>query len=291
MSSLFRPMLAATIHDTSKLNYPLLASLKLDGVRAIVKNCVVYSRSMKPIRNKHVQQLFGKAELEGVDGELILGEPTSPTVFRDTSSSVSRIKGEPDVRLYVFDMTTNPERPYIERHNDIPTYPNVVRLDSEVINSEEELLRYEEFVLGLGYEGVMLRDKDGVYKQGRSTLNEQYLMKLKRFLDSEAMVLGFTELMHNENEAEVNELGYTKRSHKKEGMVASGLLGAFGVRDVSTNVEFDVASGLDEELRKEIWDNKDKYLGKLIKYKYFPTGGKEKPRLPVFLGFRDLDDL
>ena len=116
-------------------------------------------------------------------------------------------------------------------------------------------------------------------------------MKLKRFVDSEAMILGFSELMHNENEAEVNELGYTKRSHKKEGMVASGLLGAFGVRDIVTNVEFDVASGLDEELKKEIWDNKDKYLGKLIKYKYFPTGGKEKPRLPVFLGFRDLDDL
>ena len=39
------PMLAATVKSVADLRFPLLASPKLDGVRAYVKNGVVWSRS------------------------------------------------------------------------------------------------------------------------------------------------------------------------------------------------------------------------------------------------------
>jgi DNA ligase-1 len=48
---------------------------------------------------------------------------------------------------------------------------------------------------------------------------------------------------------------------------------------------------LNDELRLSIWENPEKYLGKLIKYKYQNFGIKVAPRLPVFLGFRDESDL
>ena len=39
------------------------------------------------------------------------------------------------------------------------------------------------------------------YKQGRSTVREGYLLKVKTFLDDEATVVRFEERMHNGNEA------------------------------------------------------------------------------------------
>lgn len=79
----FKPMLGKDA-DFNKLRFPLLASPKLDGVRAIIINGVVMSRSLKPIPNKHIQTLF--ADCEYLDGELIVGDPTSKTVYKDTVS-------------------------------------------------------------------------------------------------------------------------------------------------------------------------------------------------------------
>lgn len=64
----FKPMLAATVVDRTKLRFPFLASPKLDGIRCIVLDGQVLSRSLKPIRNKFiVKQLQG---LPNLDGEL-----------------------------------------------------------------------------------------------------------------------------------------------------------------------------------------------------------------------------
>ena len=85
MTRSFAPMLASDA-ELDKLRFPLLASAKLDGVRAVVKNGVVLSRSLKKIPNDYVQSLF--KHLEHFDGELIVGEPTSKTCYRDTVSGV-----------------------------------------------------------------------------------------------------------------------------------------------------------------------------------------------------------
>ena len=52
---MFKPMLAATVADRSKLRFPYLASPKLDGIRCLVLNGEVLSRSFKPIRNRFIQ--------------------------------------------------------------------------------------------------------------------------------------------------------------------------------------------------------------------------------------------
>ena len=45
----FKPMLASQIDDLSSVKYPVYASYKLDGIRAIIYQGVAYSRSLKPI--------------------------------------------------------------------------------------------------------------------------------------------------------------------------------------------------------------------------------------------------
>ena len=136
----------------------------------------------------------------------------------------------------------------------------------------------------------MVRSMNGPYKQGRSTLKEGYLLKIKRFVDEEAIIIGFDEKMHNTNEAKVDALGYTERSTSKEGMIGASTLGALVVQSEKWG-EFRIGTGFDDVLRKEIWENKDKYLSQLAKFKYFATGVVEKPRFPVYLGIRNKMDI
>ena len=84
-----RPLLAATVEDLYKLRYPLLASPKLDGIRALVLDRSVYSRSGKRLPNEQVQMLFGRAEFDWLDGELILGPPTDSDVYHRTGTDLA----------------------------------------------------------------------------------------------------------------------------------------------------------------------------------------------------------
>lgn len=285
----FKPMLASPA-DLNNLRFPLLCSTKLDGIRAVVINGVLMSRSLKPIPNKHVQKLFGAYEY--FDGELIVGPATAKNCFNVTTSGVMSVDGEPDVFFHVFDHVADHTSRYSLRAKRLKAANKAKRLvlvPQTLVNSLEELLALEEKCLTEGYEGLILRDPDAGYKFGRSTAKEGILLKLKRFQDDEAHIVGLVEQMHNGNEATTNELGRTKRSSHKENKTGKNTLGAFQV--LWKGIEFEIGTGMDDELRQRVWDNREKYIGKLVKFKYFPVGVKDKPRHPVFLSFRDERDL
>ena len=290
-----KPLLAATTDGTG-LTYPLLASFKLDGVRALIVNGVVMSRNLKPIPNQFVQRLFGKKELNGLDGELVVGPPNAKTVFNTTSSAVMSVEGEPDVVFYVFDTHSMPEAEfharlsYVEkRFKRAPT--GIVFLPQMRVQDEISLVQFEADTLKLGYEGVMLRDPAGIYKHGRSTLKEGILMKLKRFADGEAELIGMAPLYKNANPAKRDELGYLKRSSHKAHKIPTDRMGSLLVRDLKTKVEFEIGTGFTEDQRIQLWAERLALTGRIVKYKYQTVGIVDKPRFPVFLGFRDPIDL
>lgn len=291
MSEIFKCMLAVDA-DLSKLTFPLLASPKLDGIRATVRNNVVYSRSNKPIPNKFIQAKLGK--FEHLDGELIVGPANAHNVMQTTMSGVMSEDGEPEFMFYLFDHLRDLNADYVDRLRTLevkmPKSPYVQLHDQVIIHTLEQLLTYEAQVVNSGYEGLILRSFLGKYKQGRSTVREGYLLKVKRFVDSEALVIGFEERMHNGNEATVSELGRTKRSSHKSGLVGRGDLGALACR-TGDGVEFNIGTGFDDDQRAAIWANQAQYLGKFAKFKFFPVGVKEAPRHPVFLGWRDARDM
>jgi DNA ligase-1 len=298
-------MLAGKVTDVNKLKYPLLASIKLDGVRSFIRNAgacgsrkyradgVVLSRKLKPIPNVFVQELFHNLP-DGTDGELILGDPAAKDCYRKTTSAtMGRDNPEgKNVTYHVFDKMV--DRPFTERYIIVKAewwlHKKQVRIVEQVtINSAEELLELEAKALAQGHEGLMVRSLDGPYKHGRSTEREGILLKLKRFVDSEAVVESYVPFMHNENEAMTDELGHTKRSTAKEGKVALEMLGKLIGHDVKTGMEVECGTGFTHEERRHLWIFRDKMIKDrwLFKYKYFPTGGKDKPRFPVFIGWRD----
>jgi len=319
MSKLWKPMLAAKPKPEdldavlAVLPYPALYSPKLDGIRAMVQNGRLYSRSLKLIPNKEMQALWGRPELEGLDGEIIVGSPTAADCFnRSTSVVMSRDKPMKDAVFHVFDRLLEGTSFYL-RLEDAEACIAAALCDCKVelvkhslMTTNTAALKYETKKIKLGYEGVMRRDPEGRYKQGRSTLKEGGLIAVKRFVDAEAVILDTYEQEENTNAKELNELGKMRRSSHKAGKVGKGTLGGFTVRPLACACEaclrdrtghclrqFNIGTGmgLTDAVRAELWARRKSLTGKVIKLRYQKVGTMERPRIPIFLGFRDERDL
>jgi DNA ligase-1 len=248
--------------------------------------------------NLHLRRAINDTRLHGIDGEIIVGSPTAKNVYNVTSSWVRTIHAPGEFAYYVFDYWDS-WNPYSARFAELTDlyfeikeeFPFIKILPYEVLNDEEAVLDYEQRQLDLGYEGIILRNPDGVYKFNRTTLKENNAFKLKRFVDGECEITDMLEEMHNANELEEDERGYAKRSTHQENMVGKGTMGALVVRDLITGVIFNIGTGFTAEQRLDFWVNKLNYIGKIGKYKHFLIGQKVKPRHPVWCGFRDLFDI
>lgn len=298
-----RPMLAASTkaEDLSKLAFPLLASPKIDGVRAVNVNGKLVSRTLKDIPNALTQCCFGTLYLDGLDGELVVGNPTDHNLMQQTMSGVMSRDGAPKAEWFVFDDWKLGAMPFAERIAAVKERisrvytPDLAKrihaVSHTLVSSYAELQAYEEKRLAEGYEGVMVRSLRGPYKQGRSSVREGYLLKVKRFADAEAEVIGAVELRHNGNAATVDARGFTKRSTHAANKQGGGVLGCLKVRDLSSGVEFEIGTGFTWAQREQMWENRDKLPGLLVKYQHFTVGAVDKPRFPIFLGFRDRRDV
>jgi DNA ligase-1 len=279
------------------LRFPLLCSVKLDGIRCIVKDNACKSRSYIDLPSKYVQNLFsGFAEL---DGEIIVGNESDFDVYNRTQSFVmSEDKPTPDFQFRVFDCAdlSLADKPFYERFEAArflvddykKEYPfsNVTIVEHQLCRDLDELLFYEEVVLKQGYEGLIMRAPFGRYKHGRGTFKEGLIYKLKRFQDDEAVVVGFGEQLENMNLDVRSNLGMAKRSTMKSGMVSAGTMGKI-LADYKGQL-LEIAPGcMKHDERLHVWQNHEDYYGKILKFRHFTHGVKEMPRFPRFVGWRD----
>lgn len=305
MSKFPKPMLATNVEDFAALKFPFLASPKLDGIRATMHEGILRSRSLKDIPNPFVQTKFSDlGAYSGLDGELIVGLPYGEGVYDRTRRVVmesGKRTNADDCRWYVFDRQTSGD--YNHRYDWLltlkvnPLASNVVVVPHVTVSDLEELNAFEAACIEKGYEGIMLNDPYASYKHGRSSEKEGILLKVKRFVDAEAQVIDCYPEYENTNEATTNELGRTARSASKAGKVAKDTLGGFSVRSINgtyKGVHHEVAvSPMTHAERKEVWEQykAGDVNGKIITYKYFPVGSEDKPRHPLFKGWRDEQDM
>lgn len=295
-----KPLLSGKApEDLGAINFPVLASPKLDGIRCLMIGGKALTRTFKPIPNDFIREWLEAHVPDGFDGELM---PRGDMPFKDFSGAVRRKTGEPDFVFMAFDYIDVPNGEGLEtafrfRYESMKDaivchelHERVSAVVHRMIGNVDELLAYHADNLSIGYEGTMVRDPNGPYKCGRSSTKQGILLKVKNFADEEAEVIGIEELMHNDNAAEKDAFGRTKRSSHKENLRPAGTMGKLRMRMLSDGTEFSCGTGFTAEERLDLWTRRDEIVGQVATVKHQPDpGGRQEgqaPRFPVFVAWR-----
>lgn len=291
-----RPMKGVAVDDLSQVQLPCFASPKIDGFRCVLGRQPLTSR-LGPYRNPFLnRQLGGLLPEPLLDGELVVGDKRGKGVLARTSSGLTNGSGEPDFTFWVFD---TPQLGYgftdrLELTKQIASsldHDRIRVLRHRLIETRRDLEAFLERCLEREYEGIITRSLHGPYKEGKSTLREQFMLKVKPFVDAEGRIKGWFEEQENTNEAKREVTGKLKRSSSKKGKVPKGRLGGFILNDLQTGVEVRVGGGFTAKQREWAWGliQKDPefFLDKLVRYKKQKMGEKDKPRHPNFVEFVD----
>ena len=224
----FKPILAPNDQPIlDDIKYPILASVKLDGIRCIFYKGEMLTRSLKPIVNKQLREKFEAiAEYTKkysiiLDGEIYSHELTFQEItryvmtqdFKDAKSikkhgkvlsipehlkfncfDCLKIEGQGEGKEAIITINT----PFISRlqwacgvKDVFPQLMTVLKQD--YIADEKEVTAYFEKVLADGYEGLILRDGEGKYKCGRCTIKEGNLYKVKPFRTFDGKIIEVTQ--------------------------------------------------------------------------------------------------
>lgn len=179
---MFKPQLAPNEKiDLTTLTYPLLASYKIDGIRAIFMNGEMYSRSLKQLPNKQLALRFDVLKKFSKDNNCILdGELWARSVtFPELSGIIRQLDCvlPDDLNFYCFDMIkdNNFNEPFKNRVDNINylrnegiKFFNIV--DQWAVHSAKEVENLFQNALGNRFEGLILRNPSGHYKCGRGTV-------------------------------------------------------------------------------------------------------------------------
>jgi DNA ligase-1 len=254
------------------------------------------TRSGKLLPNLHTRKIISEAGLFGLDGELICGSPTDPNAMQLAQSAFSSIHKSPDFTFYIFDNWTRGPSPYHEwvyqapwLRSGLPSFCHII--EQALISTPEQLSDFIKTCLTSGYEGAIVRSPNSPYKHGRATWKQGWMLKAKKFTYEEGTLVQCLEAYGNDNDLEISELGYSKRSGKAEGKYPKGTLGSFLV--FTDGATFQIGTGpLTMGERQDIWNNQASYAGRTITFKHFAQSGvRNKPRHGQFISFRSEADL
>ena len=297
----FKPQLAPNEKvDLSTLNYPLLASTKLDGIRCIFYKGQILSRSLKQIQNKQLRERFEVIRAYTEKWNFILdGEIYSPKLnFQEITHFVmTQDLGDevlPDhLKFHCFDAIREDKfneefRWRIEKTIEIfNRFSNLIELVFQIpVHSAKEVESYFEEVLKEGYEGLILRKPSSGYKFGRLTVASGDGYKLKPFVTLDAKIVDIIPATKAKEGTEktMDELGHSHTSKKKDDREEVEMAGKFIV--MYKGKELGIILAMDKKEKIKVWKNKKDYIGKWIEYKCITYAIKDLPKNAVFVRWR-----
>ena len=244
-----------------------------------------------------------------IKGEWTLQDrENAKTILSFYTGSTPRYIFNNPIEFYAFDTLTNVEGanlPFEERYKITRAVVTELKecaircVVQTPVNSVKEIEDAFEICLHEGYEGLILKDPKGKYKFGRGTIKEALCFKVKPFETFDAKIIGVKERFENTNESFKNELGRSTKRNTLDAKQGTGIASCFIVKYLKKYKAHENPIGYSdyyeikpvitgtEEFRKEIWDNKESYIGKMIEYKAMMIGAKDVPRHPIFLRFRE----
>lgn len=270
----FEPMLAAKWEDyKDKIQYPIFSQPKLDGIRCIVTKDGMFSRngkviisaphiyeSLKPLFERNPQLIF--------DGELYADKFAND--FNKIVSLVKKTKptdedladSKKNIQYWIYDLPSEDdtfqmrsqalydlfmEWSYFTKH--------CINVDTDICNSEVEVMELYGQYVDNGFEGQMLRI-DGKYENKRS----KTLLKHKSFIDEEYQILDIVEGEGNRN----GTAGYMVFNTREGKRFKSNVKGTW-------------------EETAEMLKNKNQLIGKQATIKYFNLTPDGIPRFPFVI--------
>jgi ATP-dependent DNA ligase len=266
------PMLA---HDYLKrgksIKFPCYAQRKYDGTRCVaISGKGLFSRNKK--RYPHLDHIV--AEINKLPSTIILdGELYSDTLtFQEIVGIVKREtlkEGDQEkqvqIKLHVYDIING--LPYEERYANLQIlfnkykFKHLVLVKSDICESEEKIKELHAQYVAEGYEGLMLRNKTGLYKNSRAV----DLQKYKEFFDGEFKIVAF-----------------------KEGVAAeTGCV--IWVCEAENGLQFACRPRGTREEREVLYSDGDKYIGKMLSVRYQEMTDSQVPRFPVGIAIRDYE--
>jgi DNA ligase-1 len=297
----FKPLLAPNEQiDLKELNYPLLASTKLDGIRCIFYKGQILSRSLKQIQNKQLRERFEELRKYTetsdciLDGEIYSSELTFQEITHFVMTQDLEDEQLPNsLKFYCFDRIgkLGQEEPFCLRLDSMEVIVSLFQdiafpVEHIKVNSAVEVESYFEKVLTEGYEGLILRNPESYYKYGRATVRENIIYKCKPFRTFDAKITGIVQSTEVNEDAEkkTNELGRSVTSKKIGERHTIEKASAFWVE--YNNKPLKVTLAMSDLEKIEVWKNRESYIGKWIEYKGMLVGAKDVPRHPVMIRYR-----
>jgi DNA ligase 1 len=270
------PMLAHKYEEQGhKIVWPAFVQPKLDGHRciAIIQDgkATLWSRTRKPILSlphiqKQLEDAFGAFHSPVIlDGELYNHDYRDK--FEQLTSKIRQSTPQPGaevVQYWVYDIVE--ERTQDQRVTGLEILsasfgPNIVLVPSTEVEDEEEMIRIFGVYIKSGFEGLMVRNSAGTYKNKRS----YDLQKVKTFQDSEFEVVGI-------------EQGKGKMAGLAMFVCNSG-----NANGDTFRVKM---KGALESLR-DYYENPEPWIGKQLTVKYQGLSADGIPRFPVAERFRE----
>lgn len=283
----FDVMLANKYFDKPEvaLNKEFVLTTKIDGGRiiAIKKNgeAKFYTRQGQEYEGlvdlkKEMEEKF--PDNICLDGELVAINTTKEDTYKNTMK-ISRTKDaeKHGLKMLVFDYMSasnfeiqNCPVKYIDRYSELSAIMDLAEsvfferlpmlYKGTDVNKITEILNEQ---IAKGEEGIMINFTDQPYVFSRTNA----LLKVKKMKDLDLECIGFEE-----------------GTNRHEGR-----LGALLVNYDGYTVK--VGNGLSDELRTEIWNNRDEWLGRTIVVQYFEETYNAKEgkslRFPVYIDYRE----
>jgi len=266
------PMLA---HDFLKrgkaIKFPCFAQRKYDGTRCVAMSGKgLFSRNKK--RYPHLDHIV--AEVNKLPNTIILdGELYSDTLtFQEIVGIVKRetIKeGDQEkqiqIKLHVYDIIN--KAPYEERYANLQMlfnkykFKHLVLVKSDICESEEAMKELHAQYVAEGFEGLILRNKAGLYKNSRAV----DLQKFKEFFDGEFKIVSYKE---------------------GEGLEAGCVI---WICEAENGLQFACRPRGTREEREVLYSDGKKYVGKKLTVRYQEMTDSNVPRFPVGIAIRDYE--
>jgi ATP-dependent DNA ligase len=191
-------MLAHDYHKRGKdIHFPCFVQPKLDGTRCVaIPGKGLFSRNKKAYPHlEHIRRELDRLPSTVVlDGELYSDELTFQEIVGLVKSETLKpgdAEKQQKIRLHVYDIIC--DLSYEARLINLKLLfrrlnpKNMVLVMTERCSGEEQMKEKHAEYMAAGYEGIMLRNMQGLYRGVRSV----ELQKYKEFLDKEYKVIGF----------------------------------------------------------------------------------------------------